>query len=360
MTRLIPLILALLGAACSTPEKANKIREVIVVEGRGEAETEAGARGAARSDAVASALDVFLSETALRDNDAVIRDKILSQAAHFFKEEDIEEHRKVLGRWKIRVRAELLYRKLSAELTRLGLLRPDSLKGRPRILVSIKETPESPDQDGAANSLRRALASRGYAAFDLSDRPKGKADLGQAEPSRKAGREVGAEAMIVGTVSAVAAKDERLANYFPYRAEGTAAFYPTLSAAEGVPLEARATAVDLSAEPASRKALQNWGEALAQRAFDELAGRFKERNEITTVVAGISDWKQARAVIKSLRALPDVKDVSLEAMSGQDARLRIFAERRSDDVASAMLRLSDTPVRAMNVDQDYIELEVGD
>lgn len=331
---------------------------VTEVEGRGGLRAEALAQ--ARRSAVAGLLDLYVSEEARSQSQSAIEDKVLANAGAYIKRHKPVEVQERSDGIRLRLRALVLYQKLGRDLEQMGLVKPEGVRGRPRVLVALEETgPGAGSEVGrASEALRRRLLEQGYQAMDLSDRmdPDYRKSADPLEEARK--RE--AQVLVTGRAAAAPLSDERLDRYHPFRArlELEAVSVPEKDAVASIVQEA--AAVDLLPETAAAKALANAGEAAAERLRQALSGRYRERQEIRLAVIGAGGMEKARGLIRSLRSLPEVAGASLDSLAGRDARIRIFVERLSaDELAARILRLKGQSfqVRAVEPDNRYLELE---
>lgn len=331
-----------------------------VVEAEGRAGLRAEALDQARRSAVAELLDLYVADETRTQSQGLIEEKVLARAPAYIKRHKPVEVQERSDGIRLRLRALILYQKLGQDLEQLGLVKPEGVRGRPRVLVALEETgPGAGVEVGrASEALRRRLLEQGYQAVDLSDRmnPEYRKAADPFEEARKRGAQI----LVTGRVSAQPMLDARLDRYHPFRArlELEALAVPEKDAVASIVQEA--SAVDLLPETAASKALANSGEAAAERLMRALALRYRERHEIGLAVLGAGDMEKTRSLIRSLRSLPEVAGASLDSLAGRDARIRVFVERLSaDELAARILRLrgQSFQVRAVEPDNRYLELE---
>lgn len=367
--RLLGLGALLLAAGCASTMTLGSRKGGEVVEAEGSA---AGSEGQAREEAaladargkaVERVWDVFLS-TAVRAAQADrLRQKVLAKAGDYVEKVQVLEKKSEPGRASVRVRALVSLAKLGKDLEALGLSKPEGVKGRPGLLISLKETgPGAGREVGRASDfLRRALAERGYAAADFSDiMGKNYQKTGEAGEALAEARRSGAELLLTGEASAAPVADGRLEGYKTFKAEVS---FQAVSVSSGEALSswtAQATAVDAAEEASASKALENAGELAAERLRSWLATRYRERTELSVLVAGLEDLGQARRFIESARGIPSAAGAVLEGFSDRQALIKIYVERISAEELAAWL-LKNEPfsleVRSVEPELGSLELE---
>lgn len=346
------VVLAFSSAACSASRLKPSLRKTfVVVESRAECRASVDCAMEGRRQAVADVLPLYVSTAAAAS--PAVREKILDRAQEF------------VGRWRLVgqedagvfrravVRAEVAGDKLVSALDALGLVKPEGVLGRPRILVSLKETGLGAGKDvgRASDSLRRAMSARGYSVFDHSDRlNRDYQKKGSAQEAREAGRKLGAEAVLHGEVRAEPVSDERLSGFS--KAEGVIGGTLFIGAEE-VPVTARAPAVDLSPEAAAAKSLEDAGTLAGEALADHLSVRYRERVELGLMIYGIERPAGAARFIEAVRGLPGVVAVVYAGRWSDELRLRVFAERLGAEELAALLieRLRSFGVSVRFVDQ---------
>lgn len=352
MKRALLAVLVLSSAACSASRLKPSLRKTsIVVESRAECRAAVDCAMEGRRQAVVDALPLFLSTAAAAS--PAVREKVLDRAQEFVGrwtlvgEEDTGVFRRAV------VRAEVVGDKLVSALDALGLVKPEGVLGRPRILVSLKETGMGAGKDvgRASDSLRRAMSARGYSVFDHSDRlNRDHQKKGTVEEAREAGRKLGAEAVLHGDARAEPVRDERLSGFS--KADGVIGG-TLFVGAEQLPVKARAPAVDLSPEAAAAKALEDAGALAGEALADHLSVRYRERVELGLVVYGIARPAAAARFIEAVRGLPGVVAVVYAGRWSDELRIRVFAERLGAEELAALLieRLRSFDVSVRFVDQ---------
>jgi hypothetical protein len=309
---------------------------------------------AARDNAVASFFGAFISSAPASD---VLQKKFIPASRSYVKREKILDKRGDA----VRLRVLVDYPKLARDLEEAGLVRPEGVVGRPRAALWIEELGVGADKElgRASEAVRHALSERGYDAFTLADPLGGNKPKSESSALERA-RKQGASVLVSGTAQAALTEDERLADFHPVNASIGLKIItlPKGEAVEDVALSA--SAVDLQAEGAGAKALMNAGEMAADRVMTWLANQYKERREMSVVIAGLGGLEQAKKLLAALRAQDGIAGAALVQVQGRDVKLRVFVERQSaDELAANLLKIPgySFTVRSVETGFDYVELD---
>lgn len=344
-------VFAVLLAACAcarAPLRVGLTPEGAVVEAEGKTLPEA------RRRAVVAVAEIYVASRTRAQSGAALEKEVFSRADSLIKKSKIIE-----TRGSARVRVLVSYAKLRQALERAGVLSSDLMKGRPRVLLSISETGpgRGVDVGQASGALRVFLIRRGYAVVDLSDRIGGEfKGLGDEEKTRQAPQAKLADVFVIGSARSSPAADERLSSYFPSKAAlhvSVSTTGPLASLAE------EAVAVDMSAESAAAKALENAGELAGEKIAALLSDKFKERLEITTVIVGLKKLADIGRLVERLRGVESVSDVALDIVSPEAIKLRVYVEKSADELASSLIAMKSYAFRVHSIESDYVELETG-
>ncbi|MBI4375704.1 MAG: hypothetical protein HY549_04560 [Elusimicrobia bacterium] len=361
MRRLLVLILLLsAGAGCARRLRPGPQANTINVEAEAEiGQSSEAALVQAQRQALERSFDLFLSSPALSEHRAALEEKILAKPRDY-----IERYQIISAgdRSRVRIRALLLYQKLAKDLDSIGVLRPDGVRGKPRLLISLRESGLGAGQDSgrASEALRRALVEKGYEAVDYSDKfNKDHQKSGELSEARAASLRHGAQLIVSGAARVEPLRDQRLEGYHTYRATLELKALDAQSGQELASVAQEASAVDLTAEAAAAKALANAGELAGERLRSGLGSRYQERQEISAALLGLGGLEEIRALIAEMRAWPQVAAVALDLISGRDARLKVFGEKLSADELAALLVRARPALIARVVENDahYVELE---
>jgi hypothetical protein len=309
----------------------------------------------ARRAAVGVFFDLYLSSPSA--SGPLLEDKILKRARSFIAREKAKPEN---GR--VTLRALVDYQRLGHALDAAGLVRPEGVKGKPKVLVSLRE--DSKGVGRASDTLRRRLLQRGYAALDDSDSLNGGLQkTGAREEALAHGARLGAEVVVTGTAAGKAAPDPRLAGYGSCRAvvDAQAVKLPGEGLAAKVAQEA--AAVDMSEAAACAKALESAGEIAADKIAAALASVYQERVEFTVTVMNLGNLDRTRQFLQAARALPRVAAAAFDDAGGADVRVKVWADKMgADDMTAELLKLKDFKLEVRDVDPaiNYIEFGTGD
>lgn len=344
-----------------------------VVEAGGKADLAPGLKKAraqavddARRQAVRGLLDLYLAPARQAEVADILDKKILHQPRRFIKKDKVVSEGRAEAAQEVRLRALVSTQELGRALEGLGLVAPEGVKGKPRVMISIRETGPGAGRDvgRASEAMRRALVARGYAAFDFSDamnEPHQK--TGEPAEAERAAKGLKPDVLVTGQARAAAVEDPRLEGARAYRARLLLEAVTWPAQEKLAAWSQEASAIDLAPDAAAAKALENAGELACDALREALSRRFVERAEISLVVAGLGGLSEARRLLADLRGLPGVAGAALHSISGRDVRLRVFVEKLPADELAAVLRglkgwrLS---VRGVEPDFNYLELEAGE
>lgn len=355
MRRLLPLALLLLGA-CSRLQVGLR-KNAVVVEGEAACAAAEDCRAAAERAAVAKAASLYLPASAASSPE--VENGVLKRSGDFIKRKRVVEDRVTDGRRAVVVRAEVPAEPLAGALDALGLIKPDGVVGKPKILISLKESGPGAGADvgQASDALRRALSARGYSALDYSDRLGTRVQRkGTADEAREEGKRQGADAVLYGTARAVPASEDRMEGFSRWQA----AIKATLELGrEDMPVSVEADAVDLSPAAAAAKALENAGMLAGEGLGDALAGRFKERTELGLFVIGLERPEQIQRFLTALRGVPGVVAASPAKLGPEVIVIRVFAERMgAEDLAALLIQLKGFALEVRGVDPAARALDI--
>lgn len=360
---------ALAGCAGGRLKEGRTTAETVVIEAVGRvpdagtrAEVSLRATAAAEREAVSRMLELYIASATRTAASGVIEDRILTKTTDYIGASTEVDSRREGPFWLTRIRAEMRYLKLGQDLEDLGLVNVQAPEGQPRVSVSIGESGPGAlmDNGRASQALRRALILRGYAAADLSDRLSSSfKDLGDPVKSEAAASAAHASVLVVGSAEARSRADDRLAGYFASVARVKVSCKALRSPAWALSFEQEASAIDLAAESASAKALENAGMLAGERIAEALAPRLKGRSEIAVVIEGASGISQAVDLIRELRGIPEISAVALGALAPKRLNLKVFSAHSGDDVAGALMRASNFSLRVVVVDANYVEMETA-
>ncbi len=312
----------------------------------------ASAPDAARREAVASLLPLFLPASARAAKAGALEKEVLSQARRFVGREG-----RLGGRRVEEVRLGLL----AGALDRADLVRPQGYESGPiKVLLVMSEKDSSLGVGLAADNLRRALSARGIEAQNARDPLNRYPFKAKTVPEALlvAGRE-GADWLMLGAAAAAAAPDP-YSGAWKGRAKVWADLYGLTGSTEPISTSAEATAVDESSAAALGRALAQAGENEAVRVAAETARRRGGRAEITVVVSGTRDPARIKTLLSELRGLDGVAGAALGVWRTDEGNLtlRVFtAGLKSDELAARLLR-RDPSILLGGVDPEDNELSL--
>ena len=177
-----------------------------------------------------------------------------------------------------------------------------------------------------------------------------------------AAKATGGDVVISGVVSAVPAPEDSSAGYRLFRGRLLAGVHVAATGEAVAALDEEADSEDLSSRAAAAKALENVGEAAAEKLSQVLAGRFQRRIEMSLEVSGLEDLQAVRRFVAAVRKLPGVTGAAVLELEPGLTRLEVFTEALSvEDTAALLVRLPDhvIEVRSVDTDERVIEVECG-
>lgn len=305
----------------------------IVLEAAADGPSSDEALAAAKRAAVDSVLDLYVSSAVRREDGGLLSQAVLGDAGRFIKDLKVLESGRNEASFHAKIRALVLYPQLGLELERLGIPGKMLGPGGPGLSLSISE-----DSAGrAAGALRRALALRGFPIVAPGKGP--------------------AAVHLAGRASARPIADRRLGSFHASNAAFDLAVATAASAAPILSFRQEASAVDVTAEGSSAKALENAGALMGEKAGDELASRYPARWELEAVVVGLKGLPQIRGFLAEARRLPQVKGLWLESIAPPELRLRLFSGVAADELAGSLVKMKGRPLKLAAVESDYLELE---
>jgi hypothetical protein len=314
---------------------------------------------AAQRQVVGEVLELFISSTTRAAAAAVLEEKVLSSPRAYIRRYQVLP---ASGPAQVRLLALVATDKLRKELDGLGLVRPEGVYGTPRLLVSLKESgPGAGLEVGrASDALRRGLGLRGYDVLDFSDRLDPKSQkTGTPDEARAAAKAASAQVVISGTAQAQALADERLAGLRPFRARVAARASWAGTGAALAEVDVEATAVDLAAQTAAGKALEDAGQLAAEKLAAGFSGRFRERSVIDLAAGGFSELGRVKGFVADLRGLSGVAGAAVTALNTETVLLQVFVEKLApEELAALLLRLPGYSLEVRAVDTDYRFVEV--
>ena len=291
-------------------------------------EVRAASAPEARCAAVAQFFDLYLSSEAAAGSGALLDEKILKKPEAFVVRERAE------GAGPVTLRALVDYAKLGRALLALGLVKPEGVKGRPTVRLSLTES--GPGSGRAADTLRRRLAERGYLPVEAGE----------------------AEITLRGTAQSEAAPDPRLAGYGSSKAVVRAEAVQRATARTVAAVTQEAAAVDVNEAAAGAKALENAGELAADKIAAALGSLYQERLEFTVTVYSLGNLDRCRQFLAALRGMPRFAGAYLDAVSGSDARFKLYAEKMgADELTVELLKLRAFRLEVRQVDPDFNAVE---
>ena len=327
MRRRAALVLPLVGAALAAAGCAGGRWSAGPRETGYQVQTQAPTVEQARRQAVSQFFDLFLSSTTQAESSAVLDREILAKAGTFILKESVRRRKD-----SVRLSAVVAWARLGRELDALGLVRGRAFATRPRLSLRLSA---DGGQAPALDALRSRLAALGY-RFSGS----------------------GAEVVITGAAT-TKASEQPLAGL----AGATAVLKLKAADASGAVLaevEQPSGAVDARAEDAAARALQSAGALAADALHARLAARFPEATGYTITVLELGDLERARQWVAALRALPQVADAALDAVSDKDFRVRLYARGTGiDELTAQLLHLRGFTLHVRGVEPDFGEIELA-
>lgn len=300
---------------------------------------------AARRQALESVLPLFFAGPALREKSAALEEKVFAHAERFTGRERLAGR----GEPVVEVRLDAL----AAALEEAGLLRPPGFAdAESRVLLAVSEPDGGYGIGPVADSLRRALITRGVAAADARD------PLNPAPFKAKTASEAVAEAAAGGVdwllLARTLASVEPDAQAGAWRAAARleAELYATKGSTQPVSILAQASAVDVSSASARGRALEQAGEEAAASISARLEKGRSGRSEYSVLSLPPRDAKRIRALIEALRQVAGVESAGLRAWRGPEdaAVVKVFAAGLSVEELAARLLRQDPSLRLAGVE----------
>lgn len=314
----------------------------------------------ARRAAVSQFFDLYLASPAA--SSTTLNAEVLDKPGGFIVREKAKT-----GKDSVELRAVVDYPKLARRLDKLNLVKPEGVRGKPKVLIGLRETGPGKMALGdasagrASDTMRRRLLERGYTVADNSDGlAGGKQRSGSREETLASARKTGAEVAVVGDAAAEAVPDERLAGYGNCRALLRAEAVSPDGVKIHAAVEQETTSVDVGVPAACAKALENAGEIGADRIAEALSSVFQERVEFTVIFGGLGGLDRTRELLTAVRGLPRVAGAHFDAASGKDVRIKIYGEKMgADDMTAELLKLRQFGLQVRQVDPDFNVIEFG-
>src|SRR3989338_3736002 len=146
-------LLPLLALGCGGTLQVGAYKSGQVVEAEGSDLKEAERK------AVSSLFILYLSSAAQVSSVGSLERDILAHAAGYIEKQEVLES----SHGRVRLLALVLYSKLGRALETMGIVRPQGVKARPRVAISIEEKDAQASHPGkAAQALGRVLSETGY------------------------------------------------------------------------------------------------------------------------------------------------------------------------------------------------------
>ena len=372
---------ALLVAACSPKSrlKLGKTFEGEVVEAEGLVPlqkndlpaTEAAALAAAQRSAVEKVVGVYISGATRVETAALVESKILARTEGYISKYDILSKGPDGDFYRTRIRALVLFKKISDDLKAAGLLDVTEV-GNPRVAVLLEETIDGQPADSldAARAMSQALLTRGYTVVDRSAMAgavtQGILDAVNKADYRKVadlGSSIGAEVVITGAVSASEIKDQdgRLGGLVSYRSR---AAVQAVRAGTGQVLATAsrdASGLDATKGMAAAKALG----AAAGLAGEELSGTMysilQTSAETVVFLRGVKDLGKLQKFQEELRSLAGHVKVLLRRFSDKTAEISVVgANKSAGEIAAVIARMKSVSAEVDTYSQSRVEATLKD
>ncbi|MEK7384688.1 MAG: hypothetical protein AAB262_15575 [Elusimicrobiota bacterium] len=308
---------------------------------------------AARRQALESVLPLFFSESARREKSVVLEEKIFVRVERFTGRERLV----VRGEPIVEVRLDAL----AAGLEGAALLRPAGFAtGSSKVLLALSESDGGYGIGTAADSLRRALVTRGVAAADARDplnaKPFKAKTASEAVAEAAAG---GVDWLLLGRTFTTVEPDAQ-AGAWRATARLEAELHATSGPSQPAAISSQASAVDVSSASALGQALEQAGaEAAASLAARLEKGR-AGRGEFTVLSLPPRNAAKVRSLVAALRLIEGVESASLGAWRGPEdaASVRVFAVGLSVEELAARLLRQDPSLRLVGVEPEARQIMI--
>ncbi len=318
------LAISFILPACGTSKgqlKTGKTLEGEVVEAEGSAPyrpddlagTKAASLAAAQRAAIDLVVGVYVNATTRVEKAVAIEQNILTRSSGYIKRQEVLSEGRS-GEWyKTRIRALVSTKELRDELDSKGLLRQASI-GHPRVAVLLQEyIKERASKEGyASRALTQALLDKGFKVVSLGgnvDKDADPMEIAKNLPHEKA------DLLFAGFARAQSmGEDKKLGGMASYRASLS---FRVIEAGTGEVLQTVsqvASGIEGTQEIAAQKAF----EATAQLAAKDLATlpqELSKRAHIELSVSGLKSFSILSQLLKSLVAVPGVKDLYLRSFN---------------------------------------------
>jgi len=300
---------------------------------------------AARRQAVEAMLPFFFSEQGRVEKAAALEETIFSHPERFTARERLSGRSEPV----VEVRLDAL----ASALEKARLLRPAGFASGPaKVLLALSEPDGGLGVGLAADSLRRALISRGVSAADARD------PLNPARFKAKTADEAVAEAaaggvdwLVLGRAG-VAVEPDAPSGAWRASARLDMNLYATAGSTEPLAAAARGSVVDVSSSAALGRAFEQAGEEASALVASRVGKARAGRSEYSVLCLPPRDAVKLRALVSALRRIEGVQAAVLGAWSGPEdgALLRVFALGLSLEELGARLLRSDPSLRIVGVE----------
>jgi hypothetical protein len=378
MQRLSALLLSSALAACASARlKVGDQPGGEVVEVTGEAMIDNGdLPGAkkrslveAQKKAVEEVVGVHVSAKTMVEKAITIDQTILAKSEGYISKFEVLKDWAEPPYYKTRIRAYVMYGKVSDDLKAAGLLnRPEV--GHPRVAVLLTEKVDGVSQDfsadGAGRALAQSLLDAGYKVVDRADMMAAKAesvsqqvDKGDVSGVASLGKQLDAEVLVFGNAYGQKLESDMLGGLFSYRVTLNVQAFKAQTNEILLTAGKVASGLDSSKEAAANKALENVGKLVGAEMSDRLAQELAKRASVAVSVSGVPDLAKLKDFETQLTATLGVGDFYLRSFDGGKALLDVqVKDTGSQDLASAFERNTHVKAKVTAVTHDTVELEL--
>lgn len=313
---------------------------------------------AARREAIESLMPLFLTDEERSSAQERLQRVIFSRTRDFVGRKRLPKHG---------VRAvEVLLDKLSAALQASGIARPPGyVSGQEKVLIALGPPGVLPrlGEVVVGDALRLALFGRGIQARDLRD-PFDESNkdaehfrlLVETETVAAAARG-GWDWVVAGDISSGVGREPQ-SRTFRAAARLDGRFYELRFSSAPAAFESSASAVDVSTTASLTRALEQTGQAAAAQVQARIEKRRAGRTTVACLLPGAKDLGRVRALLSTLRGMPEVEGAVLYAWDGpfDSMSVWVFVHDLTPEGLVARLLHVDHELRVTGIDSEEREI----
>ncbi len=316
----------------------------------------------AQKKAIEKVVGLHISAKTLIEKAITIEQRILSQSDGYIKKYDIIDEWIEKPFYKTKIRALVLYQKITNDLDGLGLLQKPQV-ANPRIAVILKGNTENNLTDNkiiiANNSLIQPLLDKDY--YIINTKHQG------AVSKRKSLSELGALAkeldvgiLILGTVQGQFVTGFDLAGLVSFRTAINVEVYKTQTNEVIMTMNKSASGVDIINDMAIEKALKSAGGQIGEELAKKLAHTLAMKSIISLSISGINSLNQIEDMEKFISSISGVNNFFLRSFGNGKAVIDLHIENIGvKDIAQIFEKNSYPKIKVNRLTQNSIKCNLG-